>query len=179
MLWGVRRPGAVVRRHDVAAPSRTARSWVSALRGGVPHRGGGGVAPHDLEGDDGGQQERALQDLDDLLWDADLGGSDWPACSMPAQTTAAIAMPPGLLRPSRATEMPVNPMAVGKVSPYLCSSGSQERTEADEAGDRAAEIMIVFRIMALRVHAARPGRRAGLTPVVRSSKPKRVRQTTT
>ena len=91
---------------------------------------------------------------------------------MPAQTTAAIAMPAGWLRPSRATEMPVNPSAVGNVSPYLWSSDSSGPIPARPA--MAPLRMMVFMIMAFGfTPLARAAR--GLAPEDRRSKPKRVR----
>ena len=94
------------------------------------------------------------------------------ARSMPAHTNAANAMPTGLLRPSRATAMPVKPMAVGKVSPYLCRSASSGPMPARPA--TAPDSSIVFMIMAFGLT---PDDRAafGFMPVVRRSNPKRVR----
>ena len=62
---------------DGAHVTAPAGSRLGAARahgaGRVPDGGGGGEAAHDLEGDDGRQQQRPLQDLDDLLGHADRG----------------------------------------------------------------------------------------------------------
>ena len=71
-------------------------------------------------------------------------------------------MPAGWLRPSSATEMPVNPSAVGNVSPYLWISVSSGPIPARPA--MAPLRMIVFMIIALGLTPLASAAR-GLAPV--------------
>ena len=109
-----------------------------------------------------------------ISWGMSMKLSRWVARSIVAQTRAAAAMPTGWLRPSSASESPVNPKPLGNWSPNLpycgsASSGARPISPAIPPEIRNVSSTIRFGLMPAALAAD------GFWPDTRRSKPKRLR----
>ena len=120
-------------------PSPPSRSWRPGPRARRRRAAAGAepVTADEFVGDDDGDHDEALHDAGDLLVVADHFEVA-VVRSRKAHSSAANAMPSGLLRPSRAIAMPVKPRPGGKSVVELVGVAEQRR-HAGEAGDRARD----------------------------------------